>query len=64
MYKFDYTDLVGGILLIGVGGAASAVAVQSYPLGSLSRMGPGMFPAIMGGVLAVLGLLLALQSLR
>lgn len=64
MFRIDYTDLVGGLLLIIVGGAASMVAIQYYPLGTIQRMGPGMFPAILGVVLAGLGALLSLQALR
>ena len=64
MYRIDYTDLVGGALLVAIGAAVSTVAIQHYPLGTLQRMGPGMFPAILGVVLAGLGVLLALQALR
>lgn len=64
MYRIDYTDLVGGMLLMVTGSAVSAVAIWHYPLGTLQRMGPGMFPAILGVVLAGLGLLLGFQALR
>lgn len=64
MYRFDYTDMVGGMLLFLVGAGVSLVSIGNYPLGTLSRMGPGMFPAILGVVLAVLGVSLALQALR
>lgn len=63
MYRYDYTDLVGGALLILIGGAVSFVSITSYPLGVMSRMGPGMFPAGLGVLLAGLGLILLLQSL-
>ncbi len=64
MYRIDYTDLVGGVLLVALGAGVSLVAIQHYPLGTLQRMGPGMFPAILGVVLGGLGILLALQALR
>lgn len=64
MYKFDYTDTVGGALLILAGGAVSGIAISNYPLGTMSRMGPGMFPAGLGGLLAILGLILVIQSFR
>ncbi|WP_300439691.1 tripartite tricarboxylate transporter TctB family protein [uncultured Mameliella sp.] len=64
MYRIDYTDLVGGVLLVALGAGVSLVAIQYYPLGTLQRMGPGMFPAILGVVLGGLGMLLALQALR
>lgn len=64
MYKFDYTDMAGGALLVVVGAAVSIASISSYPLGTLSRMGPGMFPAGLGALLAFFGLLLVIQSLR
>lgn len=64
MYKVDYMDIVGGALLVLFGGAVTYISVTSYPLGTASRMGPGMFPAGLGGVLVVLGLLISLQALR
>lgn len=64
MYKFDYTDMVGGALLIVVGAVVTAYSISSYPLGTLSRMGPGMFPAGLGVLLAFFGLLLVIQSFR
>lgn len=64
MTRIDYTDLVGGLSLVLTGAAVSYVSISQYPLGTLQRMGPGMFPAILGGVLAGLGALLSLQALR
>lgn len=64
MYKHDYTDMVAGGVLIIAGGATTAVSVTQYPLGTLSRMGPGMFPAGLGGILAFLGVVLTIQALR
>lgn len=64
MYRYDYTDIFGGLLLISIGAGVSALSLTSYPLGSLGRMGPGMFPAALGAVLAALGLILTLQALR
>lgn len=64
MYKVDFTDLVGGSLLTLVGAAVAIVSVTYYPMGTLQRMGPGMFPAGLGVLLAVFGLILSLQSLR
>jgi hypothetical protein len=64
MYRYDYKDMVGGALLLGIGAAVSAVAILNYPLGTLARMGPGMFPAILGVVLGGLGLLIVLQAFR
>lgn len=60
---FDRADLIGGILLILAGVGITTVSVINYPLGTVSRMGPGMFPAGLGVILAFLGLLLTIQSM-
>ncbi len=64
MYKYNYTDMVGGLFLVLIGVTVSAIAITSYPLGSPTRMGPGMFPAGLGVVLSILGIILSCQSLR
>ena len=64
MYSRDYRDIVGGALLT-LGGLAFALyAINRYDLGVLRRMGPGMFPAGLGFVLAFLGVLLLIGALR
>ena len=63
MYKFDYTDMVAGALLVVTGASVAFVAATSYPLGTLARMGPGLFPAALGTILALFGVILAVQSL-
>ena len=62
MEKFDHADMIGGLLLIGVGLTVTFVSASSYPLGTLQRMGPGMFPAGLGIILAFLGAILAIRS--
>lgn len=57
MRLFVDRDLTGGAILLVVGMAASYVAITSYPLGTIQRMGPGMFPAGLGVILAGLGAL-------
>ncbi len=36
---------------------------ENYPMGKASRMGPGFFPLILGGVLAGLGFVVAARAL-
>lgn len=64
MFRADYTDIAAGALLIALGGGVSFVSISYYPLGTLNRMGPGMFPASLGILLTVFGAILALQALR
>lgn len=44
--------------LVGIVGAAAALQGRSYPLGTLSQMGPGFFPVALGAILAVIGAIL------
>lgn len=46
----------GTMIVLGLGAIAQA---STYSLGSLARMGPGMFPAILGTLLVMLGLIIA-----
>jgi Tripartite tricarboxylate transporter TctB family len=56
-------DFWGGLMLIAVGVAAVLIA-RGYPFGTALRMGPGYFPTILGGVLALFGLYLVARALR
>jgi hypothetical protein len=55
-------DFWAGILFIGVGLAAFAIA-YGYPLGTSTRMGPGYFPRILGILLAGLGLVVLIRGI-
>lgn len=46
----------GTMIVLGLGAIAQAT---TYTLGSLARMGPGLFPAILGVLLVLLGLIIA-----
>lgn len=57
-------DLWVGVLFLGIGVAAIAVALANgYELGTARKMGPGYFPVWLGGGLMVTGLMLAAKSL-
>lgn len=45
----------GTMIVLGLGAIAQA---STYNIGSLARMGPGMFPAILGVLLVLLGLMI------
>lgn len=62
MLTRDYRDIIGGALLIIGGIAFSWYAAHQYDLGSLRRMGPGMFPMALGLVLAVFGLMMMVPA--
>jgi hypothetical protein len=55
MWKRDYRDIVTGAFFLLLGGFAAIYATYTYRLGSFGTMGPGMFPAIVGTIVALLG---------
>lgn len=63
MQQRDYRDMAAGGMLVAIGAAASAYAVASYPLGTVARMGPGMFPAVLGVLLVLFGLAIGVPAL-
>lgn len=56
-------DFLAGLLMIGVGAVAFYMALD-YPFGSALRMGPGFFPTMLGGILAVFGIYVMARGLR
>ncbi|RJF92496.1 tripartite tricarboxylate transporter TctB family protein [Noviherbaspirillum saxi] len=55
-------DFWSGVIFIGFGLAAIIVG-GDYSMGTAGRMGPGYFPTILGGILAVLGVIAVIRSL-
>jgi hypothetical protein len=56
------TDILTGILFLGISLAAIAIISTSYSLGTASRMGPGFFPLIVSVLLGGLGAILIGRS--
>ena len=56
-------DFWAGMLFIAFGVLAVIVS-SGYTMGTAARMGPGYFPRGLGGLLVVLGALVALRGLR
>jgi Tripartite tricarboxylate transporter TctB family len=56
-------DFWAGLMLIGIG-AASIFIARGYPFGSTMRMGPGYFPSMLGGILALFGIYVLIMGLR
>jgi putative tricarboxylic transport membrane protein len=54
-------DWWAGLIFVAVGGG-SVLLAQQYRLGDMSRMGPGMFPTLVGMLLAALGAAIALRA--
>lgn len=55
-------DFWSGVMFLVIGLAFMGFA-QQYALGSAQRMGPGYFPTVLGGLLAILGLVIAIKGL-
>lgn len=56
-------DFWAGVLFVAAA-VAFLVLGRRYPVGTAASMGPGYFPRVLGGILAVLGLLVALRAIR
>ncbi|MGP2490943.1 tripartite tricarboxylate transporter TctB family protein [Mesorhizobium sp. PUT5] len=61
--RIDYPDLIGGALLMTLGLALAIYSMAHYRLGTVSRMGPGMYPVAIGVLLTFLGLCIAAPAL-
>ena len=57
-------DFWAGVLFGAFGLFAAVYAATEYKIGTAVRMGPGYFPLWVGGIVALLGLVLALRALR
>ena len=55
-------DFWAGLMFIAFGLFAMFWALKSYQMGSAVRMGPGYFPTVLGGLLAVLGAIILADS--
>lgn len=55
-------DFVSGLMFTVVGGAF-AIGAREYEVGEAARMGPGYFPFMLGVILAILGVIITLQSI-
>ena len=55
-------DFWAGVMFIAFAAVALYVS-RNYSLGTTIRMGPGYFPMLLGGVLAVIGAILVVRSL-
>ena len=53
---FKNKDLLAGLMFIVIG-VVFFVGAYNYQMGTAARMGPGYFPRILGGVMAVLGVI-------
>lgn len=57
----NQSDFWSGVMFAAIG-TAFVILSQEYQIGTPARMGPGFFPAVLGALLALLGLVSAWQS--
>ncbi|WP_028710747.1 tripartite tricarboxylate transporter TctB family protein [Paracoccus pantotrophus] len=62
MQKRDFRDIVGGAILLLIGGYAAISSLAGLSIGTVGRMGPGMFPTIIGVFIAIMGLLVMVPA--
>lgn len=62
MLSRDYRDIAGGAVLFVFGLAFFGYAFANYDMGTINRMGPGMFPAALGVILAAFGVMQAIPA--
>ncbi len=55
-------DFWAGIMFMSIGVFFVIVAQMNYQMGTAVRMGPGYFPTVLGGMLAVLGAIVLFDS--
>lgn len=57
----NHRDFWSGVLFV-VTGVAFMLLSRQYTLGTAAKMGPGYFPTVLGGMMAVLGLMIMLPA--
>lgn len=62
MHRRDWTDIIGGFLLLVFGIWFLWHAQNHYSLGELRRMGPGAFPSGLGVLVAIFGVLIMVPA--
>jgi hypothetical protein len=55
-------DFWAGVMFMAFGLSTVIIAALNYQMGSAVRMGPAYFPTVLGGILAVLGLVIFLRG--
>jgi len=63
MRRIDYRDLIGGGLITLAGAATVYHSLTAFTVGTAARMGPGYFPALVGGLLALCGIMILIPAL-
>lgn len=57
----NHKDFWSGLMFLGLG-ILFMVLSRQYQMGTAAKMGPGYFPMVLGGILAVLGLIITVGA--
>jgi len=63
MQQRNYADAVAGLVLVAFGLVIYFHVTATHDLGTLRRMGPGMVPAVLAGLIIILGGILGIGAL-
>lgn len=63
MRRVDYRDLIGGGLIVLAGAGAMYHSLTAFNIGTLARMGPGYFPALVSGLFILCGIAIIIPAL-
>ena len=63
MSRVDYRDVIGGGLITLAGAGAMYHSLTEFSVGTAARMGPGYFPALVGGLLMLCGVMILVPAL-
>ncbi|MFC7705456.1 tripartite tricarboxylate transporter TctB family protein [Plastorhodobacter daqingensis] len=58
MTSMDHREFAGGLFLTLLGAGFAAHAGSNYPIGTITRMGPGMVPTVLGVLLSLFGIII------
>ncbi len=58
MPQHDHADILAGLFLVALGAGAGIWSLVHYDMGTVRMMGPGMVPAVIGFIIAGLGVLI------
>jgi hypothetical protein len=62
MYLRDYRDIAAGGLLTALGVFFVVYTILNYRLGTVTQIGPGMFPLWLGGLLSLIGAAISISA--
>lgn len=60
--QLNLREVLGGLLMFGLGLSVFAYSLLHYSIGSMARPGPGLFPAVIGFAVVGIGVLIVVRG--